>query len=308
MKVTMKINLSKVVVLACLAVSGVFFNTSATADTYVTAKNGFPDMSIWVTLYEADKSLGVVRTIRDSGCLNPGESRAFRIGTNDAASNAYLRSELKQNRNCTGNTLHDTTVNSGAVNQNSYSSIDYTLLPQSQFPATYWEKGILPMGQVTIAGLGDGVDTFVVSRSTYNNSYMVLGIDPNDWNCQAKIEGKCAATLRTYQPGEVGQIWIRKTLNGAHVLINKLNNMVALVAEGNGNQVFLYNQIAANIYAGRWTIGGNCSSNCALRPIHDSGQNLNIFGNGPYGPGRNIGTWGWSGGQVNETWWMYPAP
>ncbi len=303
----MNLKLSKVA-LACLAISGVFCNAPAFADTYVTAKNGFPDMSIWVTLYEADKSMGVIRTIRDYGCLNPGESRAFRIGTNDANSNAYLRSELKQNRNCSGNTLHDTTVNSGATYPNPYTRIDYTLLPQNQFPATYWASGLLPMGQVSIAGLGEGVETAVLSRSIYNNRLMVMGINANDPNCQARVEGKCAAILKEYQPGDPSQIWIRKSLNGAHVLINKQTDMVALVAQGNGNQVFLYNQTAVNIYAGRWTIGGNCSTNCALRPIHDSGQNLNIFGNGPYGPGRNIGTWGWDGGQLNETWYMYPAP
>ncbi|MBC7659994.1 MAG: hypothetical protein H7249_09825 [Chitinophagaceae bacterium] len=84
--------------------------------------------------------------------------------------------------------------------------------------------------------------------------------------------------------------------------------MVATVNQGNGNRVVLRASNIWTMYMGHWTVGGDCASNCALRPIYDDGQNLNAFGNGPYAPGNAVGTWGWNGGALNETWYLSLRP
>jgi hypothetical protein len=41
----------------------------------------------------------------------------------------------------------------------------------------------------------------------------------------------------------------------------------------------------------------------AIRPASNYDRNLNILGDGPYGPGSAIAAWdGWSGGDPNESW------
>ena len=284
---------------------GLTLSTLATADVYTIAKNGYEGASIWVTLYGADKFAGSIRWIADYGCVKAGETRKFRIVSNSGGENAYLRSELKQNVDCVGNTLHDTIVNSGA---DAGGNINYTLLPQADYPQTYWAKGLFPVASPTIPELPPAVETRIFSRTNYNGLSMVLGIDATDPNCAQKIDGLCKAVLRTYRYDDDGQIWNRITLKGAHVFVNKANGMIAQVRPGQGNPIVLFTSTTTNTYIGRWTIGGNCNSGCALRPIHDDGQNLNVFGGGPHPEGSAVGTWGWGGGSLNETWILSPAP
>ncbi|WP_257385715.1 hypothetical protein [Tahibacter caeni] len=43
----------------------------------------------------------------------------------------------------------------------------------------------------------------------------------------------------------------------------------------------------------------------AVRPNFDYDRNLNILGNGPYGPGDTVAAWdGWGGGDPNEIWFF----
>lgn len=43
----------------------------------------------------------------------------------------------------------------------------------------------------------------------------------------------------------------------------------------------------------------------AVRPNLDYDRNLNVLGNGPYGPGDTVAAWdGWGGGDFNEVWFF----
>ncbi|MCC2632977.1 MAG: hypothetical protein K0S48_863 [Ramlibacter sp.] len=57
-----------------------------------------------------------------------------------------------------------------------------------------------------------------------------------------------------------------------------------------------------------WSPGGSERNHFfAFRPVLDPGQNMELPGNGPYGPDVGVVTWGWGGGQNNEVWtWLVP--
>jgi len=299
--------ISKNALLAMLSLPLVALPSLALAKNIVIAKNGHPNLSIWVTLYHADRA-DLVRTIHDSGCVPAGTTRTFTINTTDHTSNAYLRSELKLNADCRGTTLHDTTVNSGAKDP-LIATDTFTLLPQNSYPQTYWAAGNQNVGTVSIANLPAPVVTRIFSRAGTNGKVLVLGIDPGNTAClRTPTPGQCRAILREENASEYGQYWERYALDGGYVFKNMANDQLLAVAPGNGNPIVLQKSTVTNMYAYRWTIGGNCASNCALRPIQDGGQNLNVFGGGPYDAGRAVGTWGWDGGGINETWTLSPAP
>jgi hypothetical protein len=91
-------------------------------------------------------------------------------------------------------------------------------------------------------------------------------------------------------------------------LANVQTGMSPYVPVGNGNPVTQVplTQLSANSV---WSLGGDEGNRYfALRPVEDTGQNLNIPGDGPYTPGMGLITWGWGGGDSNEVWtWMVPS-
>jgi hypothetical protein len=264
-------------------------------------KNGYPGVSIWVTLYSADAVIGAVRNIVTARCVRSGAEVVLSGGFDYA--NAYVRSELKQREDCGGDTIDDTTVNDSVLPTN-FNWV--TLLPQANFPQTYWAHGKLDAAPPIQTTLPAPAETVLFSRiKDKDGQPMVLSIDVNNPDCrQGGPDGRCGVVIDRYRPGNAGQTWLRqKTANG-YLFTNKATGMLARVAPGNGNRVLLVGLTSMNIISSVWTIGGDSRTNCALRPFSDSNQNLNVFGDGPYNAGNPVGTWGWDGGQINETWYM----
>jgi len=279
---------------------------SVTAYEYsIGVKNGYPGVSIWATLYAADPFTGAIRTIVNTRCLKSGEEAILSYSVAFISPNVYVRAELKQQENCGGDTLAETTVNGDATP----SPPNWvTLLPQANFGQIYWTHDKSNVAPPIDSTLPAPVETVIFSRVRGGQS-IALSVDTNNPNCRVGGQSnQCGVIIDDYRPGNPNQIWLRQNAGNGYLLTNKATQMLAYVANGNGNRVMLLSKTSLNMIASLWTIGGNCQSNCALRPLHDGGQNLNVFGDGPYGPGRAVGTWGWGGGDINETWFMTPSP
>lgn len=56
-----------------------------------------------------------------------------------------------------------------------------------------------------------------------------------------------------------------------------------------------------------WNLPGVAQGNYgAFQLSGDGSQNLNVLGDGPYGPGSQVGVWDWEGGGDNESWICTP--
>jgi len=280
--------------------------SSPTPTRTIGVKNGYPGVSIWVTLYGTDTVIGAVRSIVDARCVRSGAETTF--SSNSDSRDVYVRSELKQSEDCRGDTIDDTTVQSSV---NFFPFLWVTLLPQANFPKTYWANGKLDVAPPIQTTFPAPVETVLFSRIRNRDGQpMVLSIDANNPDCrQGGPDGRCGAVIDRYRPGNAGQTWLRQKTGNGYLFTNKATGMLAHVAPGNGNRVLLVGLTSsANIISSVWSTGGDCRVACAIRPFHDSNQNLNVFGDGPYNVGNPVGTWGWSGGQINENWYMSPQP
>jgi hypothetical protein len=116
--------------------------------------------------------------------------------------------------------------------------------------------------------------------------------------------------LDTLRPGDPAQRWYvlqnKHNVNGRLVLdsvslANVATERLAGMRGGQGSAITLWHR-SVNGGTTRWTIQGDRTGNCAIRPLNNSSQNLNVLGNGPYRPGSAVSTWAWGRGQGNETW------
>jgi hypothetical protein len=116
--------------------------------------------------------------------------------------------------------------------------------------------------------------------------------------------------LDTLRPGDPTQRWYvlqnKHNVNGRLVLdsvslANVATERLAGMRGGQGSAITLWHR-SVNDGTTRWTIQGDRTGNCAIRPLNNSSQNLNVLGNGPYRPGSAVSTWAWGRGQGNETW------
>ncbi len=136
----------------------------------------------------------------------------------------------------------------------------------------------------------------------------VLSVDKSNPNCvSGGKEKSCPIVIDDYRQGDLAQVWDRVYQNGGLSLQNRYTGMLLWVENGNGARATLVNPSQVD-EGSVWSIGGDCNSNCALRPMRDFGQNLNVFGGAPYKAGNPVGTWGWDGGTPNETWFFGNAP
>jgi hypothetical protein len=90
-------------------------------------------------------------------------------------------------------------------------------------------------------------------------------------------------------------------------LVNVLTGQAACAGKGNGQPISLRHRSVLDDCT-TWTLVGDRTANCAIRPCYSTAQNLNVFGNGPYRPGNAVGTWTWSKGAPNETWQLVECP
>ena len=116
--------------------------------------------------------------------------------------------------------------------------------------------------------------------------------------------------LEALRPGDLAQRWYvlqnKRNVNGRRVLesvslVNVATETLAGMRGGQGSAITLWHRSVDDATT-RWTIQGDRASNCAIRPLRNSGQNLNVIGNGPYRPGSAVSTWSWGRGRDNETW------
>jgi hypothetical protein len=121
-------------------------------------------------------------------------------------------------------------------------------------------------------------------------------------------EGDAQVTIQEGHFGDLKQSWlIQDTGKGSYTITSVANGRHIYVANGNGNQVKFSPKGEAPSEYSEWTLAGP-DTRYAIRPVHDNGQNLNVFGNnGNYASGNPVGTWGWGDGQPNETW-HFDAP
>lgn len=113
--------------------------------------NGYPGKAVWITIYD----LGKLRHL-DWGCVAIGSQRGWTSGNYAYGSFYYIRGEVKENADCTGRTLCDTTIQ---ANLQYVSNIDRAMHHKSfsmhtQFQMhkngdnCYWENTDTGLGKL----------------------------------------------------------------------------------------------------------------------------------------------------------------
>jgi hypothetical protein len=100
-------------------------------------------------------------------------------------------------------------------------------------------------------------------------------------------------------PNDPSQLWtpvMDGSSDNAFVLLNQETNMV-IVAGANGPVSLAQSNTTSRA---TWLF----INTGAIQLQADTGQNLNVSGDGPYNSGTAILTFGWDGGASNETWKM----
>lgn len=132
---------------------------------------------------------------------------------------------------------------------------------------------------------------------------VVIGLRARPYLLLTQPEGSTEITVELSE-GRNNQLWNRSLLFSGDgepfcSFVN-LGSGQALFAAGENTAVGAGDPEAINDYA-IWGQAGD-----ALRPIWDNDQNLNVMGDSP-GPGGQVGTWDWSGGDINEAWTVTPS-
>ena len=136
-----------------------------------------------------------------------------------------------------------------------------------------------------------GLKKWVV-RSTVNTfrGYLTVGQDGS------------SLVLDQLHPGDPKQQWYWLDLGNEHFqLINVATERAACVDPHNGSPAYLIHRSRVDEYT-MWNPANAGQGTFALRPLWDTGQNLNVLGGGGWQPGNAVGTWGWGRGQENERW------
>ena len=255
--------------------------------------NNSTSNSIWVTIYD----LGETRQL-DYGCVSKNSTRRWAAGQYTWGSFYKVRAEVKQNADCGGATLFDTRYQAYATVTDPQSVISSLLYSGSGY---YWASGNGGAGPKNAPQL----PTEPVLIRTRANSDLVLSIDRTHPSCT--VGGRdlfCPVIVRKLVPGDSSQSWERSYHpEGGVIFKNSFSKMLLWAEPGNEAKVTMVGPNRIEV-GSRWTIGGDCNSNCALRPYRDSGQNLNILQGGSITDGRAVGTYEWTSGAENETWSM----
>jgi hypothetical protein len=83
----------------------------------IHTKNRYQDKYLWVTIYD----LGKLRHL-DYGCVGPAGVRSWKSGNYAFGSFYYVRGEIKSGKDCSGQTICDTTVQVNPQNEGIISS------------------------------------------------------------------------------------------------------------------------------------------------------------------------------------------
>ena len=133
---------------AALVAAGVIAGPGPIVPTLYT-HNRYGDRAVWVTIYD----LGKTRHL-DYGCVSKLSDRSWRSGGYTWGAYYYVRGEVKQNADCSGATLCDTTVQvnpqtnegwPGAAGPNTSpgarSGTDWAIHPNGT--NCYWDQNIM---------------------------------------------------------------------------------------------------------------------------------------------------------------------
>src|SRR6266446_6623873 len=152
------------------------------------------------------------------------------------------------------------------------------------------------------AGLGGRPEmqmSVAPSELLHSTVFLQSGTAPNLVLTAGLDEG---ITLQTFQPDEPRQQWEMTSYDHWGIAyINKGTGRALGV--GPGEPLVQVDPALLNRSA-LWTLGSDEGLGYhAIRPLIDDDINLNVAGNGPYGPGSVvIGYNGWGGGKANEVW------
>lgn len=266
---------------------------------YISVNNGYPDAKLWVTIYMFD---GLSRSVVNSGAVNAAENKEFEApSAGNSLYKFYVRCE-------TSAPIHGTDVKFSDTTAEALPSDDVahpyqcTLLPSTD-----------PTGTYIVAGNTTGNAQMNLSGNNTYTAYLVqAGFGSGSWNGYLAVDPKnanqCSVVTRTDTVPPQSMLWQKLDAQWGSILINTQNPQTLLYAvDGNGAHAQLIPNTPLNQRLALWTIGGNFPNNVAIRPMADSSQNLNVFGDGPYNSGNAVGTWSWGGGAPNEVWSFIPA-
>jgi hypothetical protein len=270
---------------------------------YHLVTNNSTPYSMWVTIYDLAET-----TQKDYGCVSSQNTRMWASGKYAFGQFYKVRAEVKSNADCTGETYFDTKYqiypNSGRNYLPWHQPADVISNLVYTGTSYYWVSGNDAAGPNNAPKLPKL--TAVVIQSKVDGK-KVLSVDKKNPECKSGGKEKaCNIIIDEYKSGDPAQIWERKYEPNGMTFQNRLTGMLLWTDNGNGANATLVN---SNVIDGgsKWTLGGDCSVSCALRPQRDSGQNLNVFGGGPYNSGNPVGTWEWGNGAANESWFFVEA-
>jgi len=266
---------------------------------YISVNNGFPGAKLWVTIYMSD-AIGLSRSIVNSGPVNPAENVEFKLPS-AGNSRFYVRCETSAPIHGTDVKFSDTTAEA-LPSDDAAHPYQCTLLPQSDPTGTYIEPGNTT-GNAQMALSSNNTYTAYLVQAGFGSGTMngYLAADPNNTN-------QCIVVTRANSAPPPFMLWQKLDAQWGSIFINTGNPQTLLYAvDGNGARAQLIPNTPINQRLALWTIGGTFPNKVALRPMADSSQNLNVFGDGPYKSGNPVGTWSWGGGAGNEVWSFIPA-
>ena len=228
---------------------------------------------------------------------------------------SYQADDVGSPTNCDGSHL------SGLAAVAAYGNTGVTLVLKnltSKLPDESWE-GAPPTGpgpspanalEASPTPPLDGQPKFAIFSRVNDGKSLVLSADPKNPQGGGLV-------LEPYAKGDPAQQWYvikmgkapftidSNTIStgawGPYEIVNVKTGRDVHSQGGQGKQLITSLRPAPTPFT-LWTIGGDQTTNCAIRPVAADSQNFNVLGNGPYKAGNTVGTWDWSKGAPNETW------
>jgi hypothetical protein len=269
--------------------------------------NNAANHAVWVTIYDVAETQHL-----DYGCVSARSSRRWASGNYTWGSFYHVRTEVKANSDCTGDTLFDTSIeiNPNATLYTSFggmTGLAYDLIVNlvDYGSGYYLATGNSQAGPAAEFNGAVSVDPGpFLFWSEVDGVSQVLAPNPN---C---TDGSCGVVIEPYTVDATNEQWTQGWGDHGPTYTNVQSSMVLVPPTSQGATITLYSQNfvgflkalgAAPSYM-TWTIGGDFWNGFALRPLSNSDLNLNVLGNGPYNAGNAVSIWSWAGGAPNEVW------
>jgi hypothetical protein len=178
----------------------------------------------------------------------------------------------------------------GLIRSTTSSAYDAGLLPEDNLHGN---------GPAGLGGRSEMQMSVPPSELLHSTVFLQSGTATN-LMLTAGLDG--SVTLQNFQPNDARQQWDMIAYD--HWGIAYINRGTGrALGVGAGEPLVQYDPALLNRSA-LWTLGSDEGLGYhAIRPLLTDDINLNVAGNGPYGPGSTvIGYNGWGGGKINEVW------